>query len=74
MNSRAGNDFRGGSFLVLTFARHLFDNDSILPVSIGDRRLISGSYNLVGPGILAKLLNESCSFCSFSQIADLTRE
>ena len=34
--------------LVLTFCRHIFDNDSILPVSIGDRRLNSGSYDLLG--------------------------
>ena len=32
--------------LVLTFTRHLFDNDSILPVSVGDRRLNSGSLDL----------------------------
>ena len=32
--------------LVLTFSLHLFDNDSILPVSVGDRRLNSGSLGL----------------------------
>ena len=55
--------------LVLTFTRHLFDNDSILPVSVGDRRLNSGSLDLWEPGILAKLLNLAGSFCSFPRIA-----
>ena len=60
--------------LVLTFCRHIFDNDSILPVSIGDRRLNSGSYDLGGPGILAKLLNLTSGFCSFPQFAEQARE
>jgi len=65
---------RAVSDLVLTFCRHIFDNDSILPVSIGDRRLNSGSYDLGGPGILAKLLNLTSGFCSFPQFAEQTRE
>jgi hypothetical protein len=60
--------------LVLTFSLHLFDNEPILPVSIGDWRLISGSLDLQEPGILAKLLNRNGSFCSFPQFAEQTGE